>query len=67
MNKETVEIGRHYQTPMPFRNKEVHFPNNRRLAESRLVGIKRRMLRDKQFAMYYKVFMEELLFKGYAR
>ena len=67
MNQEAVKIGRHYQTPLPFRSKEVHFPNNRRLAESRLVGIKRRILRDKQFTMHYKGFMEELLLKGYAR
>ena len=67
MREETVKIGRHYQTPLPFRGKETHFPNNRRLAESSLVGIKRRMLRDKQFAMHYKGFMEELLFKGYVR
>ena len=67
MNEETVKIGRHYQTSLPFRSKEVYFPNNRRLVESRLVGIKRRILRDKQFAMHYKGFTEELLLKGYAR
>ena len=67
MNEETVEIGWHYQTPLPFRSKEVHFPNNRRLAESRLNGMKRRILGDKQFAMHYKGFIEELLLKGYAR
>ena len=39
MNEETVKIGRHYQTPLPFRSKELHFPNNRIMAESRLVGI----------------------------
>ena len=66
MDKETVKIGRHYQTPLPFRSREVHFPNNRRLAESQLNGIKR-MLRDKQFAMHYKGFMKELPLKGYAR
>ena len=66
IDEETVKIGRHYQMLLPFRSKEVHFPNNRRLGESRLVGIKRRMLRDKQFAMYYKGFMEELLLKEYA-
>ena len=62
MNEETVKIRRHYQTPLSFRSKEVYFP-----AESRLISIKRRMLRDKQFATYYKDFMEELLIKGYAR
>ena len=67
MNEETVKIGRDYQTPLPFRSKEVHFPNNRRLAESRLFGIKREMLRDKQFAMHCKGFIEEILLKGYAR
>ena len=45
----------------------MRFPNNRRLAEIRLVGIKTSMLKDKEFAMHYKGFMEELLFKGYAR
>ena len=39
MNEETVKIGRHYQTPLPFRSKELHFPNNRIMAKSRLVGI----------------------------
>ena len=67
MNEETVKIGRHYQTPLPFRSKEVHFPSNRKFAESRLVGIKRRTLRGKQFSMHYKGFMEELLLKGYGR
>ena len=67
MNQETVKIGRHYHTPLPFRSREVHFPNNRRLAESRLIGIKRRIQRDKQFAMHYKGFTEKLLLKGYAR
>ena len=45
----------------------MHFANNRRLAESQLVGIKRRILRDKQFAMRYKGFMEELVLRRYAR
>ena len=36
----------------------------RKLAESQLVSIKR-MLRDKQFAMCYKGFMEDILLKGY--
>ena len=67
MNEETVKIGRHYQTSLPFRSKEVHFPNNKRLAESRLAGMKRRIVRDKKFAMHYKGFMEELLLNGYAR
>ena len=42
MIEETVKIGRHFQTPLPFKSKEVHFSNNRRLAESRLVGIKKK-------------------------
>ena len=52
-NEETLKIGRNCQTPLSFRSKEVHFPNNRKMVESRLVGIKRRILRDKQFAMHY--------------
>ena len=67
MNEENVKKGRHYQTPLPFRSNEVHFPNNKRLGENRVVGKKRRILRDKQFAMHYKGFMEEILLKGCAR
>ena len=63
MNEETVKIGRHYQKPLPLRSKEVHFPNNRRLAESRLVGIKRRMLRYKKFAMLCKVSWKNFFLK----
>ena len=63
MNEETVKIGRHYQTPLPFRSKEAPFPNNRRLAESRLVDIKRRMLRDKKFAMLCKVSWKNFFLK----
>ena len=63
MNLETLKIGTHCQTTLLFRSKEVHFPNNRRLAESRLYVIKRTMLRDKQFAMHYKGFVEVLLLK----
>ena len=61
-----LKIGRYYQTPLPFRSKEVHFPNNSRLAESRPMGTKIRILRDEQFGMHYKGFMEELL-KWYER
>ena len=66
INEETVKRGRHYQTPLPFRSKDVFFPNNKRLAESRLISIKRSMLSGKPFVMHYKGFLEELL-KGYAR
>ena len=46
MNEETVKIGRNYQTPLPLRCKEVHFPNNRRLSKSKPVGRKRNILRN---------------------
>ena len=41
VNEKTVKIGGHYQTSLPFGSKEVQFSNNRRLTESRLIGIKR--------------------------
>ena len=66
-NEETAKIGRQYQTTLSFRFKEVLFPNNRRLVESRLVGIISRMIRDKQFPMHCKGFLEELFLEGYTR
>ena len=62
-NRKTLKIGTHCQTTLLFISKEVHFLNSSRLAESKLYVIKRTMLREKQFAMHYKGFMEVLLLK----
>ena len=45
---------------------KTHFPDNRRMAESRLEGLKKRFKRDKQFQRDYTKFMEDILEKGYA-
>ena len=58
MNEKPVKIRRHYQTKMQFISKETHLQNNKRLAGSRLVGIKSRMLGDKIFIMHYKNFIK---------
>ena len=42
-------------------------PNNKQQAVKRLMGLKRRFIRDNKFFLDYKKYMNDLLEKGYAR
>ena len=67
METEAVKIDGHYQLPLPLKDKEVMFPDNRMLAMKRMQSLKKRFERDEQFYNQYKSFMDDLLDKGYAR
>ena len=56
----------HYKPPFPLRNPYAVFPNNRRMAESRLKNFKKRFIKDKQYLKDYSSFMEDVIKKGYA-
>jgi hypothetical protein len=55
----------HYQMPLPL-NTDVHLPNNKPMAEKRLVGLKRKMLRNPGYKNDYTDFMGVLIANGYA-
>ena len=57
----------HYKLPLPFKNPNVTFPNNRSLALARSKGLRKKLLKDKSFYNDYKEFMESVLEKGYAK
>ena len=42
-------------------------PNSKQHAVKRLMGLKRRFIRDKKFFLVYKKYIDDLLEKGYAR
>ena len=65
----TVKKNRHYVVPLPFRDQELVMPNNKQQAVKRLMGLKRRFIRDNKFFLYYKKYMngKGLLEKGYVR
>ena len=65
--------GKNYQkewtlcyVPLPFCDQELLMPNKQQ-AVKRLMGPKRRFIKDDKFFLDYKKYMNDLLKKGYAR
>ena len=67
LDAQTMKVGNHYQTPLPLKNSYVKLPNNRKVAERRLLYLKKRLMKDERFHQQYTEFMKEILEKGYAK
>ena len=67
VERRTVKKNGQYVVPLPFRDQELVMPNNKQQAVKRLMGLKRRFIRDDKFFLDYKKYMNDLLEKGYAR
>ena len=67
LDAQTTEVGNHYQTTLPLKNSDVKLPNNRKLAERRLLYLNTRLIKGDRFHKQYTEFMQEILEKGYAR
>ena len=50
----------HYVVPLPFRNPNLMLPNNKKQAIQRLMGLKRRFMKDSKFFKDYLKFMDNL-------
>ena len=61
------EVGNHCQEPLPLKNPDVKLPNNRKVAERRLIYLKKRLMKDYRFHQQYTEFMQEILDIGYAK
>ncbi|XP_042232302.1 uncharacterized protein LOC121873053 [Homarus americanus] len=55
-----------YQFPIPFRRQPPCLPDNRALAERRLLGLKKRLSRDTRLRRRYKEEMKKLFNEGFA-
>ena len=66
MESECSKEGNHYKLPLPLRNPDVVFPNNRRMAELRLKNLKKGFIKDEQYYKDYTSFMEDMIRKVYA-
>ena len=53
LDTETMKAGNHYQTPLPLKNPDVKLPNNRKVAERRLLYLKKRLMKDDRFHQLY--------------
>lgn len=58
-------IDGHHSIGLPWKNKDVIFPNNRSLAVQRAESLKWKYIRNQKFHQDYVKFMEEMLQKGY--
>ena len=67
LHTQTMKVGNHYQRPLPLKNPNVKLPNNRKVAERRLLYLKKWLMKDDKFHQQYAEFMQEILEKGYAR
>ena len=52
--------------PLPLRDQDQDFPNNRKIAELRLHNLKKRFKHDKKSHKVYTNFMQDMINKGHA-
>ena len=64
LDAQIMKVGNHYQTPLPLKNPDVKLPNNRKVAERRLLYLKKRLMKDDRFHQKYTDFMQEIPCKG---
>lgn len=51
---------------LPLRGETAKMPNNRCLAEQRVISLKRKFSKNQDFHEDYKGFMKDIIAKGYA-
>ena len=66
LDNGTRPIDGHYEIPLPLRDDNVRFPNNRLQSEKRFTYLQRKMSRNHQFKDDYMKFMKELISTDYA-
>ena len=49
MKENMVLVNGHYQIPIPLKNSDVKFPNNRKQVETLLEGLEKWFKRDQKF------------------
>ena len=67
MEKEVKFVDGHYQLPLPLKDPDLKFPNNRQQAVQRAISLKRKLEKNPKMYEDYKDFMTTIVNKGYAR
>jgi hypothetical protein len=60
------KVNGHYEIALPWRVGSPNFPNNRKMAERRLISLQRRLMKDLRLKEKYRNVIEDHLEKGYA-
>ena len=58
LDTETMKVGNHYQKPLPLKNPDIKLPNSRKVAERRLLYLKKRLMKDDRFYQQYTEFRQ---------
>ena len=66
MTSSITKANGQYQLPLPLRNSDVEFPDNKPMAEQRLAHLKRKFVRNQTFKEQYVDSMESTIELGYA-
>ena len=56
----------HYTLPIPFRHEEPRLPDNKKMAETRLNSLRKKLEKDAKLTEKYTEGMQDLLDKGHA-
>ena len=67
MEKEVKFVDGHYQLPLPLKDPDLKFPNNRQQVVQRAISLKRKLEKNPKMYEDYKDFMTTIVNKGYAR
>jgi len=67
MEQNVTKVDGHYQPPLPFRDLDVTFTNNKSQVIQRTLWLKRKLQSSPKMLQHYKEFMEKLFVKDYAR
>ena len=65
MERECTREGKHYKFPLPLRDPEMKFPDNKKMAGLRLHNLKKRFKRDRKLHEDYTNFMRDMIGKGH--
>lgn len=66
VSKSAKLVNGHYSIGLPLKNKDVKMPNNRAMAEQRVLNMKKKLQRNQTFKEDYVSFMNDVIKKGYA-
>ncbi|XP_077381791.1 uncharacterized protein LOC144021408 isoform X2 [Festucalex cinctus] len=66
LEKTTTYENGHYCVGLPLKNVKLPMPNNRCMAEQRMVSLHQKLKKDSKFYEDYKAFMDAIIEKGYA-
>ena len=67
MRQSVKRVQGRYEVGLPWRSESIDLPYNRKVAESRLSGLRKRLMKNESLFEQYKLKIDEYLTSGHAR